>query len=183
MNDREVREWYRANGMAYVEDDWGPLSDTGESDGKQSIERERLGGDDTSRRVLQLDTERVVMYEDAGRVYPLWHTGRTPEERKRMEQLEDFLLPYIALLPRPKGELLRSVMNDQLSFEDVPGYTDRHNARRAVKRALRALIKVIAADDPQFTPPPDGRRRDHDAEMSAARRVFKTFLIKRGYSG
>lgn len=157
MNDKEIREWYQANGMEYIAEDW-------DADAPQVQEPERHGG----MRARTIEPNMVLAV----------HPHRTPEERTRMEALEDFFEPYISMLPRPKGELIRQLINDQKTYEAIrqdEGRASRGSTINAGKRALQALLRLIANDDPDFTPPADGRRRDYEAERAAAERVFARY--------
>jgi hypothetical protein len=49
----------------------------------------------------------------------------------------------------------------------------------ALVRAMRDLLRAIAKDDPDWTPPKDGRRRDYDGEKKAAERVFDRYWTSR----
>lgn len=169
MNPKEVREWYRANGMEYIPEDWGDRFDTGES-------ADREGPDP---RVLGREHLRVFLPGSFLEGSAPWSQSRSSEEREYMEVLEDFFQPYIAMLPRPKGELLRQMMNDQKTYAQIQedeGRASRGSTVNAGKRALQALIRLIAQDDPEFVAPLDGRRRDYEAEATAARRVFSRYL-------
>lgn len=109
----------------------------------------------------------------------MWE-ARSREEQDWLDLLDRFFAPYIAMLPRPKGNLVRQVFNDLSSYTKVgqENRMARQSAHEAVVRAVRDLTRLIANDDPLFRPPADRRRRDFEEEARAARRVFMVYVAK-----
>lgn len=177
MNEKEIRRWCHDNGIEYIASDWGPRSDTGESAGEASYYGERQ----EHRNVVRWDmTGLLTGREQKSDSAPVW-AGRTPEDREYIEALEDFFDPYIAMLPRPKGNLIREYMGMRRTQRDIgrsEGVT-RSAVTHALKRALRDLTRLIAKDDPEWVPPADKRRRDYEGEKEAAERVFGRYWRRR----
>ncbi len=169
----DIRRWYHDNGMPFEEEDWGPRSETGESSGPQVQDREREGRDGI--RSSASTPDRMWWWEKQR--FP-WRE-RTQGEKEWLYLLDAFFAPYIAMLPRPKGNLVRQVFGEQMTYREVAeeaGLFDRSGARKRVLAAVRDLTRLIANDDALFSPPPDGRERDHEAEARAARRVFMIYV-------
>jgi len=170
LTAKDIRRWYTEHGMPYLEEDWGERAETGESSGPQVQEGERT----KEVRSTAATPDRMWWWEK--QTFP-WR-ARTLEEKEWALALESFFTPYVALLPRPKGNLLQQVFNDLRTYADVgeEAGIKRQSAHEAVERAVRDLTRLIASDDPLFRPPPDGRKRDYEEESRAARRVFVVFL-------
>lgn len=174
---KDIRRWYHKNRMPFEEEDWGPQAETGESIGPQTQDREREGRDGV--RSSATTPDRMWWWEKQR--FP-WRP-RTSEEKRWLYALDAFFAPYLAMLPRPKGNLVRQVFGELLTYAEVAddeGLFDRSGARKRVLAAVRDLTRLIANDDPLFRPPPDGRRRDYEEEAKAARRVFVVFLATQG---
>ncbi len=105
---------------------------------------------------------------------------RTADEKRWIYLLDAFFVPYIAMLPRAKGNLVRQVFGERLTYQEVADEAGgkRQSAHEAVWRAVQDLTRRIAEDDPDFVPPQDGRRRDHAAETEAAKRVLDAYLLR-----
>ncbi|MES2155991.1 MAG: hypothetical protein V4510_12730 [bacterium] len=168
---KDIRRWYQEHGMPYQEDDWGLRSATGESEGRQMQEPER------GTRSSASTPDRMWWWEK--QQFP-WR-GRTPGEREWAETLEDFFTPYLALLPGPKLRLMEQVFNDTRTYAEVGEESgiSRQGAHQSVQRALRALTRVIAEDNPNWESTGDGRSRDYDDEEEAARFVFVKYVTDR----
>lgn len=159
-----IKAWYAGHGVPFEPEDWGERDPSGESLGRQHQKPEQ---DPHKRSVFRL---------------PEWYDGRTAlwpqrthEERMLHRELEAFFEPYLGLLPRAKGNLIRMVYGEQMTLREAgteEGMVNRGSAHHALQRALQDLLRIIAQDDPDFQPPADRRRRDFEAEREAAERVF-----------
>ena len=173
MNEMEIRQWHEANGIDYIEDDWGDRFDTGESAVALSTDREGLGPREQGNVFL------LPFFSENVRLVGAW--GRDPEAQRRAEALEDFFAPYLAMLPTRQGDLVRQLMNDQLTLSEMAKtgrLYDRSHAQKNLRSALRALTRLIANDDPDFEP--TNRPRDYEAEAAAAERVFDRYWRDNG---
>lgn len=171
---KNIARWYRKAGVPFVESDWGPRSETGESAGPQR----------------DLDPRRDVTTPHESTPDRMWWwekrefiwRRRTPSDQEWVEMLDDFFAPYLALLSRPKGNLVWQVYNGLFTYRQVAKeewLRSRSSAHEAVFRAVQDLTRLIANDDPLFPPQPDGRRRDFEAERHAASRVLAAYLERR----
>ncbi len=170
FDNQEVKKWLADHGLPYDAEDWGPRSETGESIGKQTSDAERVG----RTRINPYNPQKQGMLFFA----PVWGEQRGVEDGAYLRALEEFFAPYIAMVSRPKGALLKQLMYEQKTYAEIgddAGMT-RQGAYAAISRAVQDLTKHIAQDDPDFVPPADGRRRDHAAEAEAARRVFERYM-------
>lgn len=168
-----IRQWYHQHKVPFDEEDWGERSDVGESIGPQHQRPQRP---DLSRTVPSTPDRQWWWDRE---VFP-WH-ARTMEEREWLLLLEDFFAPYLAMLPRNKGNLVRSVFGDLMTYEEA-GKSEgisRQGAQQATTRAVQDLTRMIAEDDALFRPPADARERNFEEEARAARRVFMLYLAKR----
>ena len=181
MTTRDIARWYHKHGIPYERDDWGPRGETGESEGEQMQRPEQAysASDRGSNNVRSTDATPGNMWWWEGKPFP-WRQ-RTHSERAWIAALEGFFTPYLAMLPRPKGNLIREVFNDTKTYQEVAddNHMARQSAHEAVQRAVQDLTKLIAKDDVLYRPPADGRRRDYEAENRAARRVFILYLHAR----
>lgn len=111
---------------------------------------------------------------------PLW-TGRSVEDVEYMKALADFFDPYIALMARPKGNLIREYMGLRKTEAEIGKEygLSQQAVSQALQRALRTLTRLIAMDDPEWKPPADKRRRDYEGEKKAAERVFDRYWRRR----
>jgi hypothetical protein len=174
LTARDIRRWYHKNGMAYEHEDWGPRSDTGESDSPQMQEGERT----KEVRSTASTPDRMWWWEN--QTYPWRERGYA--EKRWLYLLDQFFAPYLAMLPRPKGNLVRQVFGERQTYAEagVEVGLSRQGAQQSVARAIRDLTRLIALDDPLFRDPPgDGRKRDFEEEARAARRVFMVYVNKR----
>lgn len=170
---RNVRQWYHKHGVPLREEDWGDRFENGES-ATPSRATEWYGRmfDDNKRTQLRPFTAGDSWWWEL--LSPLWPPR---EDRETIERLEAFFAPYIALLPYPKGNLIRQLFNDRLTYAEAAegAQLTRQGAYAATRRAVRALTRLVANDDPDFVPPTDGRRRDYEAERAAAWRVYDRY--------
>lgn len=169
----DIKRWYQEHGMPYVHEDWQYRDETGESATRQTQPPEERGG----QRFVPRDPTEQWWWE---RQHFPWRP-RTFEEREWQEVLEDFFTPYIAMMARPKANLLWQVFGVRATYADAGASEgiSRQAAQQAVKRAVRDLTKRIAMDDVLYRPPTDGRRRDYEEEQRAAKRVFMVYLARR----
>lgn len=165
MTDKQVRKWYQDHGIEYIPSDW---DDSNERRGLKNWTSMHIG------------REPVYLwggpFPDSSNDRPWWH-ARTAEEKVTAKQLEAFFAPYIAMLPRGKGELIRELVNDRKTYDQIAEdnkFYDRSHAHRALRRAVQALVLLIAKDDPDFVY--HGRPRDYEAEQAAAERVFDRYM-------
>lgn len=178
MTAADIRRWYQDAGMEYDPEDWGERSDTGESTGPQHQPPQRMtpyrGAGSTSVRSSDSSPGRAWWWEK--QAFP-WRE-REYEERQWLELLDDFFAPYLAMMPKDKGNLLRQVYGDLSTYQEVAAneHVAKSTAHEAVQRAVRDVTRLIAEDDPLFRPPIDGRRRDFEEEARAARRVFMVYV-------
>lgn len=174
MTLADIRRWYHDNGMAFHPEDFGVRAETGESIGPQTQDREREGRDGI--RSSASTPDRMWWWEKQR--HP-WRE-RSEGELEWLYLLDQFFAPYIAMLPRPKGNLVRQVFGDRMTYAEVAeaNGVKRQSAHEATKRAVQDLTRLIAEDDSMFTPPADGRTRDHEAETRAARRVFMVYVAQ-----
>lgn len=176
----DIRRWYHDHGMPFEEEDWGPRDETGESIGRQVQQPERSPGKDgsTSVRSTAATPDRMWWWEKQR--FP-WRE-RSIEEKRWLYLLDAFFAPYLAMLPRQKGNLVRQVFGEGMTYTEVGEEAGiaRQSAHEGVQRAVRDLTRLIALDDPMFNPPRDGRRRDYAEETRAARRVFVVYLATQG---
>jgi hypothetical protein len=179
VNEKEIRRWHHDHGVEYIPEDWTGRSETGET-----IARLPFWGDPRARenmaRRANMTPGGMQALDDSGQAAPLY-AGRTAEDREYVMALEDFFDPYIALLPRPKGNLIREYMGMRRTEADIArtaGVTQQA-VSQALQRALRALTALVARDDPEWVPPADKRRRDYEGEREAAERVFDRYWQKR----
>ena len=77
----------------------------------------------------------------------MWH-ARTDEEREVLEALEDFFLPYIAVLPKEKASVLDQYLGQRRTQEEIAAAqgVSQQAVSKQLRTALRALINRIAAD-------------------------------------
>lgn len=172
MTLRDIRRWYADNHVPYIEEDWGPRDEDGESAGQQTQDREREGRHGV--RSTASTPDRMWWWEK--KHFP-W-SARSSEEKRWVYALDAFFAPYLAMLSRPKLNLVQQVFNDRTTFQEVAdeGRITRQSAHEGTRRAIRDLTRLIADDDPLFHAPTDGRRRDYAEEARAARRVLVTYL-------
>ena len=165
MNDKEIRKWYADHGVEYIPEDWGARGN-------------KMNFMGTSM------PSYILMLEEEGRAKPLW-PQRGDGEREYVLALEDFFAPYIALLPRPKGNLIEEYMGMRRTQADLARseHVSQQAVSKAMKAALRSLTRLIAKDDPEYVPPQDGRRRDFEGERAAAMRVFVRWYLSRDLPG
>lgn len=166
----DIRRWYQDHGIAYEREDWGQRDENGESAGSQRQQPERSG----TERVNSQDPTAQWWWEKQA---PPW-AQRGDTERGWAWQLEDFFAPYLSMMPRQKGNLLRQVINDGKTYAEIGAESKvtRQAAHAAVQRAMRDLTKLIARDHPGWTYPADGRARDFDRETEAAEQVFEMYM-------
>lgn len=167
MTAKQIRKWYHDHKVAYVKDDW------------RSSERFPHWGI-SSTGASTMDTPYLEHLESEGRAGSIWRP-RNAADREYVEALEEFFAPYVAILPRPKGNLITEytgMRRTQASLAESKGVTQQA-VSKALMSAMRALVHIIAKDDPAYVPPQDGRRRDFEGETQAAERVFVRFWLER----
>jgi hypothetical protein len=170
----DIRRWYHEHGIPYEDEDWGPRSEVGESIGQQVQEGERT----REVRSTAATPDRMWWWEKQR--FP-WRE-RSADEKRWMYLLDEFFAPYIAMMPRPKGNLLRQVFGERATFSEAGTESgmSKQGAQQATARAVRDLTRLIAHDDPLFRPERDGRRRDYEEEARSARRVFMVYVATQG---
>jgi len=179
LTPAQIRRWYHKAGLDFQQEDWGTRNDTGESSGRQRQEPERSPGKTGSTSVRSTDSTPARTWWWEKQHFP-WQ-ARGAAERRWIYTLDAFFSPYLAMLPRPKGNLVRQVFADGYTYTEVGQKVGmkRQSAHEAVRRAVRDLMRIIAEDDPLFHAAADGRRRDYEDEARAARRVLMVYLEKR----
>jgi hypothetical protein len=179
----DIRRWYADHGEKFIAEDWGERDENGESIGPQRQEPERsydiAKKGSTSVRSTDPSPERTWWWEK--QTFP-WKP-RNPGDQEWVFLLDEFFAPYLALLPRAKGNLVRQLFGDLHTYQEIADSEGiaRSSAHEAVRRAVRDLTRRIAEDDPLFRPATDGRRRDYEEEARAARRVFLLYLGGKGW--
>ena len=140
MSD-DVKRWYAEHGVEYIESDWGPRDpETGEGLGADpALPRE--GHDRVSIR----DEQQLLRLEEQGRLRFPWLERADATE---LAVLEDFLTPYIALLPRAQARVLDEWMYSRKSHREVAETLgmDHSNVTKRLRTAVRRLIREIAND-------------------------------------
>lgn len=176
---KDIRQWYHDHGIEYLSEDWGERDDVGESATRQHQMAERYFETTGRRRVRSMDPALSTWFD--GMQFP-W-SPRPELDRAWITLLEEFFAPYLATLPREKGETLARLFNDRMTYQEAgeeAGIT-RQGAHRAVTRALQDLTLLIAKDDAWFQNEKN-RPRNHPMENRAARRVFMRYLAQKGWS-
>lgn len=165
MDEKDIRRWYQQHGVEFIASDWKRDPETGESLYPDGLDAER-------RDVTRLVDSTWMRFFEEGQLP--WFL---PRDRDTVEALEEFFSPYIAMLPRPKGNVLRQLVNDTLTYQEIAEDRDvsRQGAWKQVNAAVTELVRLVARDDPAFTPPRDGRRRDKRAELASAAAVLNRF--------
>lgn len=173
MSLKDIQRWYAKHGMRYEEEDWGPRSETGESDGKQVQEGER------TKEVRSTDSTPSRMWWWERQVFPWKH--RTLEDRDWVLALDEFFAPYLAMLPRPKGNLVQQIYGDLSTYQAVADETgvSRQAAHKATRKAVEQLTKLIAMDDHVYACSQCGLPHAPESATEAAQRVFERFLRTR----
>lgn len=125
---------------------------------------------------------RVVLVPDVATVggAPLW-----PAYDERSEAIREVVERYIQRLDPRRQDLLRSLLAGESERELAARLgVNPSTAWRVVERAVRALVREMALDDPEFRAWDRARRRgvrgsvprDLDAEREAAARVLARAL-------
>lgn len=171
---KDIKRWYHEAGVPLLNEDWGARDEvTGESIGPQTQHREREGRDGV--RSSATTPDRMWWWNKQR--FP-WRE-RTTTEKEWLYLLDQFFAPYLSMLPRAKGNLVREVFGEVRTYQEVADERGvrRQSAHEAVQRAVRDLTRLIALDDPLFHDPiPAARKRDFEEEARAARRVFVTYI-------
>jgi len=202
VNEKEIRNWYRENGLEYLPGDWDRRNEVGESASYQPSMPERAPvygtagpGGRVGGWIRPLSHERLIYEEDASaseqhilpggapgkhfqsRFHAMWQEQRLPEDREEVEAMEEFWSPYLHMLPVPKANLIWQLMNARLpqsAVADGLGITQQAVSKAAVQ-AFRDLCRLVAADEPRFIPPADRRRRLYEDEKMATLHVLNRY--------
>lgn len=168
-----VRQWYKDHDIPFLREDWGPRAETGESD-HQTQATDVVGRVPWGRREVLMSSIPGQLWWWEDKKPPWLNVPHTDWE----EVLETFVRPYLPLLVEASTRVLEQWMYDRMTYQEIADVEriTREAVRRRLKRGLQDLTRVIAADDPSFTPPRDRRRRDLKEEFAAAERVFNRYL-------
>ena len=181
MTRSEIKEWCKANGIEFIPEDWGQRDpETGEGlendpylPSRRDEKTYSLSGAD------ELQGAELALRRGGGHVsLHLW-PERGDADEDTVEVLDDFFEPYLSLLPRTQGNVLRQYMGERRTYGELGGH--HSSAQERVERALRRLIRLVAEDDPNCPAPGGGRgnRRDFDGEVAAAHRVLDRYWQRR----
>jgi RNA polymerase sigma factor (sigma-70 family) len=143
MNEKEIRQWYEANGLEYLPEDWGDRADNGESLGYQPLERDRIGHERVS---IGFDEKKLEALEEFGQVMLLWEQR---EDHEVLEAIEEFFTPYLASMPQAKRRVIDDYMYGRRTQQQIA--TALGVSQQAVSKqlaaALRWVIARIASDE------------------------------------
>lgn len=176
---KEVKDWHKKHPeVPLVETDYIGRLDSGETDAQEKA-TSYYGSWEAHSRTHLFSSEAGMSWWWEDKVAPWAPRGWT--EADWVIVLDDFFAPYLAMLPRDQGELVRQLINDRLTYAEVgqSRRVSRQAAHQRAQTALRDLTLVIAQDDPAFRREADGRSRNFKAEAEAAERVFDAFLKRR----
>ena len=180
MDRKDIIKWYEENGMEYIPEDWGPRNEVGESLSNDHQGQEKgIGG--TSKVAGGWFGANQWQLESGGIPFaPIW-PPRTPEEQEYVEALDEFFTPYLARLPLAKANVILAYLGERKTQAEIgatQGITQQ-GVSKELRSAVRQLTRLVALDDPDFTPPRDARRRDYRAEADAAGRVLNVWWHER----
>lgn len=131
---KETKRWYAEHGFDVFPADWGERSATGEGLSHDRMRQE----------------PRVSLTKDGLPPYRgllVW-LQRTESDRQVVEAVEDFLVPYLALMPDPKRRILDSYFADRKTQEavgEVLGVSHQAVSKQ-LRAAVRTLVRLIARD-------------------------------------
>mgnify|MGYP003576198420 FL=1 len=170
---KEVQQWYRDHDVPYIPTDWGRRAETGEglSDDINWEERPDI--------VRSADPTPVRMWWWERQTFP-WQP-RTAAESSMIDALEEFFWPYLAELGVDEGFMLHRYLFDRATYQEIAddlGST-RQNVHRRVKTAIRTVTRRVAQQNPDFVAESDGRRRNFEDEVEAARAMLNDYLERR----
>jgi hypothetical protein len=180
MSDKdEVKRWYAEHGIEYLDRDWGPRSEIGESAGVQGMStKDGLNTRDPSSK--RHDQERyrneqqLLRLEEQGRLRFPWLDR---QDNEQLAALEDFLTPYIASLPRAQARVLDVWMFGRSSHREVAealGMTHQ-NVTSRLRAAGRRLVREIAAGERFMMEVVDGDPHEELDDGELAWRVFNNY--------
>lgn len=177
MTDKEVRQWYDAHGMEYDAEDWGPKGDNGESLGKQSSERARVGRE----YVSPYDPHSLyeLEHDEGGVVRLLWEQR---EDHAVLEAVEEFFAPHMAVMPGAKRRVLEEYLLGRRSQTDMAG--ELGVSQQAVSKQLRSAVRWVVrdiADDQRFHAEVAGDMETASTTDDAALAwtAFNTFWVRK----
>ena len=177
MTTRDIiARWYREHGVDYEPQDWGRRDELGQSASPQYEPPERAGRPLHEQRINPVEPSLFRILEEEGALSSWWR-ARSGEEREHVEAMEAFWAPYLAQLPRPKGNVLWQVMNARLPQADIAreAGTSQQAVSKQLRQSMRDLVRLVARDDPAFVEAPDRRLRDYAKEQAAAIRVLNAY--------
>lgn len=167
---RDIKEWHRQNGVEFIESDWKDADyESFRYTGNIVLDTERESN--STPRAFTAGETHWWEDQETGIVWP----PRTEAERETVEGLEEFFAPYIAMLSRPQGNVLLQYFGDRSTYRDMQPGGNWTSARERVQRALRKVVGLVAAEDPAYVAPTDGRARDYEGEVMSLRRQLDKF--------
>lgn len=176
MRKRDIKKWYSQHNMEYIPEDWGLRDpDTGEGlTGTSAADR---------RTNNKVHTGWFSPGYFAGGREPfsaLWR-ARTEFEQEEIEALDEFFAPYMIQLPLAKQNLIHDYMGWRKTQTEIGEETgiSQQAVSKDLRAAIRQLTRLVAEDDPDFIPAPDGRKRNQALEDEAAGRVLNAWWEKR----
>lgn len=171
MVDKQTRKWVATwlsrHGLEYIPEDWGEHGEY------------PFSGNAMPTAGLKPGKHNIPIPYVLDHRTPPWKQRATPEEREKIEALEDFFTPYISQLPQAKGQVLYEYMFLRRTFDEVTGYRSRQASSQALKRALQDLARLVAEDYPGYVRPADGRVRDKVAELTGMKDSLNRFWSER----
>lgn len=179
VKDKDVVAWHLEHGIEYIPKDWGER-DAVTGEGLENAGNE-YWGEREHHSVSSWPLTPAVLEAQAHRK-TLW-PPRSGSDRDVMDALEDFFEPYLSMLPRPKGNVVREYMGfrrTQSTIAERKGITQQAVSARLLS-AVRHLTRIIAIDDPLYRElaAGDGRRSFQDEAPAAAQRVLNVYWTKR----
>ncbi len=151
-----IREWYKANGLEYLPEDWGARAENGESASPQTADPDRIGRE----WVRTYDPHKLVRLEsleEDGVIVGLLFPTRSLEDAERNEALEAFFASYLVRMTDKRNELLEDAILYGEDSTQAQLAAERGVSQQAVSKQLRAaqawLVREVAKDwpDPEGT--------------------------------
>jgi predicted DNA-binding protein YlxM (UPF0122 family) len=140
---KDARRWYADHHIDVIPEDWGKRDpETGE--GLENVGNAYWGEREGRTTLVPVrDLERLL----GGKLQPIWRE-RSETDREFIEALEDFFLPYIAVLPKEKASVLDQYLGQRRTQEEIAAAqgVSQQAVSKQLRTALRALINRIAAD-------------------------------------